>query len=399
MKNDWQMVPFHQIMSMVSRPVKVDQDKNYRILGMRWYGKGLFVRGEKRGNEIQAKELFRVEKNDFVYNRLFAWKGSFGIVDDISTGGYVSSEFPCFQVNKEIAIPEFIQWYLSQEPVWDIISRISSGQTNISRLRLKVPIFLRMKIPLPPINEQKRIVNRIQELSSIINEVILLRSSAADEVGTLIDATIRNFVMEYESVWDFDIIPKVAEINPSRKGQINLRKDDIVSFVPMSAVDEISGTITNPQPKTLDEVSKGYTWFINGDVVFAKITPCMQNGKSAIAQNLLNGTGFGSTEFHVIRSKGQVLPEWIHFLVRTKGFREDAADHFKGTAGQQRVPQVFLENKKIPIPPLHEQYRLVAYLESLQSKVSLFIKEQAEMEMQLAAFMPSILDTAFKGEL
>jgi len=167
----------------------------------------------------------------------------------------------------------------------------------------------------------------------------------------------------------------------------------------MKAVDDITGTIALPETRTFAEVGKGYTWFKEGDVIFARITPCMQNGKAAIAQNLDNGTAFGSTEFHVIRPGPKVKAEWLHMLVRHKAFRDDAADHFKGTAGQQRVPQSFLEQKAIPVPPLNEQQRILDYLESLGNKVKELLRLQVETSVELDALIPSILDRAFKGEL
>jgi type I restriction enzyme S subunit len=151
--------------------------------------------------------------------------------------------------------------------------------------------------------------------------------------------------------------------------------------------------------RTFAEVAKGYTWFLDGDVIFARITPCMQNGKAALAKNLMNAVGFGSTEFHVIRPSSKVTGEWLHALVRHKSFRDDAAAHFKGTAGQQRVPQSFLEQRVIPVPPISEQRRIVVYLDDLQAKVDALKKLQTETAAELDAMLPSILDKAFKGEL
>jgi len=125
----------------------------------------------------------------------------------------------------------------------------------------------------------------------------------------------------------------------------------------------------------------------------------MENGKSAIARNLLNGAGFGSTEFHVIRPGNKILAEWIYLLTRSKEFRNDAADHFKGAAGQQRVPQSFLNNMVIPIPPLEEQRRLVAYLDGLQPQVSALRGLQCESARELTALLPSVLDRAFRRGL
>ncbi|OGT09356.1 MAG: hypothetical protein A3J49_00850 [Gallionellales bacterium RIFCSPHIGHO2_02_FULL_57_16] len=182
-------------------------------------------------------------------------------------------------------------------------------------------------------------------------------------------------------------------------GNVELSANDIVSFVPMKAVDDVAGTIAWPETRPFYEVSKGYTWFTNGDIIFARITPCMQNGKAALAKNLVSGVAFGSTEFHVIRPGKDVYGEWIYHLVRHKAFRDDAADHFKGTAGQQRVPQSFLEEKLIPVPPFSEQRRIVAKLEALQVEVDALKRLQSETAAELDAMLPAILDRAFKGDL
>src|SRR5206468_2960623 len=153
--------------------------------------------------------------------------------------------------------------------------------------------------------------------------------------------------LTYQDKWEMKRLSDVAEVNPSRLGNVKLKPSDKVSFVPMKAVDDVTGKIAWPETREFHEVAKGYTWFVNGDVIFARITPCMQNGKSAYAQNLMNGVGFGSTEFHVMRPRENVCGEWIYYLVRHKAFRDDAAEHFKGTAGQQRVPRRFLEEQLI----------------------------------------------------
>ena len=131
-----------------------------------------------------------------------------------------------------------------------------------------------------------------------------------------------------------------------------------VSFVPMAAVNEQLGTITHREERPIAAVSKGYTAFEEGDVLFAKITPCMENGKVALARDLTNGIGRGSTEFHILRPSDRVLGEYIYYFVRQPSFRAEAKRNFTGTAGQQRIPKEFLENTLIPFPPLDEQRRI-----------------------------------------
>ncbi len=130
----------------------------------------------------------------------------------------------------------------------------------------------------------------------------------------------------------------------------------------MAAVDEIDGQIVTLETKPFSEVSRGFTPFQDGDVLFAKITPCMENGKAAIAKGLTNGIGFGSTEFHVLRPSEYLLAEYLFYFIRQATFRDHAKSAFIGSAGQQRVPAVFLERFKIPLPSLTEQQGIVEIL-------------------------------------
>jgi type I restriction enzyme S subunit len=151
-----------------------------------------------------------------------------------------------------------------------------------------------------------------------------------------------------------------SQINPKKPRDLD--HDTLCSFVPMEYVDDHFGTITEAATRRVKQVEKGYTYFHNGDVLFAKITPCMENGKCAIARNLVNGIGFGSTEFHVVRPKHDVMPEWVFYFLRQHSTRQEAARHMTGTAGQQRVPTRFLQEVIIPLPPLPEQKRIAAIL-------------------------------------
>ncbi len=152
----------------------------------------------------------------------------------------------------------------------------------------------------------------------------------------------------------------VCEINPRMDSGIS--DDAECSFVPMEHVDDISGTIAKTGIRLVGDVKKGYTFFKNDDVIFAKITPCMENGKCAIGRNLKNGIAFGSTEFHVVRAKEGIIPEWVYYYLRQEHVRQSATHWFRGTAGQQRVPATFLEELKIPLPPLDEQKRIASLL-------------------------------------
>jgi type I restriction enzyme S subunit len=186
-------------------------------------------------------------------------------------------------------------------------------------------------------------------------------------------------------------LSEVCDINPRLPRTHDLADDDKVSFVPMAAVDEVSGAIRSAEVRRFAEVKKGYTFFADGDVLFAKITPCMENGKAALAGGLAGGRGFGSTEFHVLRAGDQVMPEWLRYFVRRESFRRDAKRNFTGTAGQQRVPTSFLQNALIPVPPRAEQQRTVDLLNRAEGIVRL----RRQAQQKAAELIPAIFVDMF----
>lgn len=145
---------------------------------------------------------------------------------------------------------------------------------------------------------------------------------------------------------------EVCLINPK---SCTLRDDTEVSFIPMTKVGE-HGEFDASEIKNYSEVKKGFTNFQNGDILFAKITPCMENGKGAIAHNMKNGIGFGSTEFHVLRpDTDKITSEWLYYLTTWKTFRKEAERNMTGSAGQKRVPKTFLENYVVNLPDIDTQ--------------------------------------------
>ena len=154
-------------------------------------------------------------------------------------------------------------------------------------------------------------------------------------------------------------------INPKKSMDTRLKEDLIVSFVPMASVGE-DGSIDTSEKKLYREVKSGFTYFIEGDVLFAKITPCMENGKGAVAINLYNGIGFGSTEFHVIRPlEGFTNPVWLYNLSVSKKFRLEAEANMTGSAGQKRTPASFLQNYEIKLPPIELQNQFADFAEQV----------------------------------
>jgi len=167
----------------------------------------------------------------------------------------------------------------------------------------------------------------------------------------------------------------------------------------MPAVDAEAGAITRPQECPFSEVRKGFTAFADGDVIMAKITPCMENGKAAIGRGLTNGLGFGSTEFHVLRPMETVAAEWVYYFIRQESFRKQAESEMTGSVGQKRVPVDFLSESEIPLPPLPEQRRIVEKVEALLARVNAARARLARAPALLKAFRQAILSAACSAKL
>ncbi|WP_338327037.1 restriction endonuclease subunit S [Shewanella algae] len=188
--------------------------------------------------------------------------------------------------------------------------------------------------------------------------------------------------------WSCTSLNKIADINPK---PIKLDSDDIeVSFVGMTDVSE-SAKLMNTTNRLYGEVKKGFTSFQDNDVLVAKITPCFENGKGALISNLTNGTGFGSTEFHVIRAKEQKgCPEFIHHITTTHNFRVKGEMNMTGTAGQKRVGRDFIASYLIACPPFVEQQKIAKVLSTVDKKIDLIDQKIEETEKLKTGIMQKL---------
>ena len=174
---------------------------------------------------------------------------------------------------------------------------------------------------------------------------------------------------------------------------------DDVSFVPMAAVEADTGNLDSSLSRPYKEVKKGYTRFSEGDVLFAKITPCMENGKIAVAKGLKNGAGCGSTEFHVMRPIEGLNDRLLMFFLLQEAIRREAQGNMSGSAGQLRVPAAFLEAATFLLPPLAEQHRIVAEIEKQLTRLDAAVAALRRARANLKRYRASVLKDACEGRL
>ena len=244
---------------------------------------------------------------------------------------------------------------------------------------IKIGNLTEADIIIPNINKQKTIVLEIDKVTALIDK----HKKQLEKLDELVKA---RFV---EMFGDIGVnkyrgktltLKECCIINPQKTNDDRLHSGLEVSFIPMPCVSE-NGDIDASQIKEYDEVKTGFTYFYENDVLFAKITPCMENGKGAIARGLKNGIGFGSTEFHVLRpTNGLTNPYWLYVLTTFKQFRKDAESNMTGSAGQRRVPVSFIENYRVYLPPIELQDRFANFVKQVEKTKTEVQKslEQAE---------------------
>lgn len=190
----------------------------------------------------------------------------------------------------------------------------------------------------------------------------------------------------------------ICDINP-RVDKSAIDHTQLVSFVPMPAVEAENGRIDVLATRPFGEVKQGYTPFQTGDVLFAKITPCMENGKMAIVPKMPSEYGFGSTEFHVLRPLCGVEPRFIYHMVSNQGFRYHAEHHMTGAVGQKRVPASLLADHPVAVPPLNEQRRIVQKIEAMFEQIDKGVESLRVAKTTLGLYRQSLLKSAFEGRL
>lgn len=286
------------------------------------------------------------------------------IVGSIGRSAVVKDEFSftlqrsvaVLKPNNELLNADFLKHALDTESVQTQLNYYARGKTQQG---IYLGDLNKIKIPLPPLDVQKKIVGEIDVVEREEEADCETIEKAKDGINELINnlqgerLPLRNLV----------------EINPSKREVENLAADTLVSFVEMASVSD-KGGIMNKVDKSLSQVKTGYTYFRDGDVLFAKITPCMENGKGALASGLTNQIGFGSTEFYVLRADDSIIPQLLYQITQNKDFRREAEKNMTGTSGHRRVTRTFLENYIVNVPNIDEQKKIVASIEKHEAIIS-----------------------------
>ncbi|RSZ26445.1 restriction endonuclease subunit S [Acinetobacter bereziniae] len=284
------------------------------------------------------------------------------------------------------------------------------------RQSLKIDELNRMPIVFPSKVEQQQIVSFLDSETSRIDNLIAKQEKLIERLeehrNTLTAHTIEKGIKpdtkminsgvewlgEVPESWKIGRLKNFAKVNPIIK-KFSLDDDELIEFIPMSNVDDKKGVIASIDYRKFSEVSSGYTAFNTSDVVFAKITPCMENGNCAIIPELKYGFGYGTTEFIVFRVSKVIKTEFLYFLLRSKKLRDICTAFMTGTAGQQRISSDFLANYPLALPELKEQQEIIDFLHEKNQKIDTLIAKQRELITKLKNYRTSIISHAVTGKI
>ena len=384
MSNPWPKVRFGDVMQQRKANVSVDPTGTYQFAGVYCFGRGVFRGQERAGSEFAYSTLSQVQAGEFIYPKLMAWEGAFGVVPASCDGCYVSPEFPVFEIDATRLDSRFLSAYFKIPRVWEAVSGGSSG-TNVRRRRLNSSDFLQREMPLPPLAEQRRIAARVDELSAQISEARSLRQQAAKDAEVLYpqirDKLFRELKCERKPIGEiFDLINGRA-FKPEEWQEQGRKIVRIQNLKYSNATyNRFSGQV---DPKHLIHI---------GDVLFAWSGQVVSLGahiwrdeEAILNQHIFN-----------VRARSDFLPEFVK-----EGFNALVDEMKEQVRGLEmfHIRKQEVVKLRFPVPPPPEQRRIVAELDLVQTEASDLKRLQAETAAELAALLPALLDRAFHGEL
>ena len=390
--NDWRKVKLAEVLNPVSRPVRVEPTATYSILGAHWYANGLYTKDVLPGAQIQANNLYRVKKGDFVYNRLFGWKGSFAVATNENDNCFVSNEFPCFDVKPDRADPQYIWRYFSLPRVWDEVLNLSTGGTPTSRNRLKEAQLLGMEIPMPSLREQRRIVAWIEKLAAMVNAARNLRKQSAEEADALFESAL-NKAWSGQENWNHKQLGQLAQ---TICGQVDPRIEPYASLPHINGEVIESGTcrlLPHYRLAKEDGITSGKYHFTPNSVLYSKIRPYLRKAVQVPFEGVCSADVYAFAKLD-----SEIDARFFMYSLIAPTFTK----YVNTLSGRTRMPKVNQTQMfafELAYPDLPEQRRIVTYLDNLRASVDTLKRSQVEISTQIEALMPSILDKAFRGEL
>lgn len=395
----WRLARFDEVLKRVERKIILNDAHCYSCVGVRWYGLGAFVREQLWGMDIARKQQWIVKKGDVVYNKLFAWKGAFAVAGDSVDGCIVSDKFPTYEVDATTLEPLFLKCYFRSAHLWQQAKDLSRGAAAISKLTLNPPQLWDLTIPLPPLEEQRRIVARIDELDTRINRARALREEALKSGEALIVAHISATIGERSTIGHLgDVLT-----GPPRNGW-SARCGNTEGGVAVLSLGAVTGfEYRSTEAKRTMEPTRpdAHYWLRAGDLLITRSNTPELVGHAAIYDGKPNPCIYPDLMMRLPIDESKADKRFVHRWLMSTVVRDFVRSKAKGTSPtMKKVSQGIV--MAIPFPSqlsLEEQGRLCRQWETVITAVRSLKGLQRGTASEMDALMPSILSKAFAGEL
>lgn len=344
----------------------------YRQVGVKLWGIGAYEREPIEGSQTKYKTLSRVEADDIVVNKIWARNGSVAVIPKNLAGCYVSSEFPTFVPIREKLNPRWFHWLTKTKNFWKQCDDKSQGTSGKNRIRPER--FLEIEIPLPPLPEQNRIVVRIEKLVAEIDKAHRLRQQTVEESESLFKSARLKSLSDALDKYGGESLGSLISMS-SGEGLTSNQLDDSYEYPVYGG-----GGFVGRYSRYLFEETK----IVIGRVGARCGCIFVTEPKSWVTDNAL----------YLKKISDRLDMKYLVHALSNVDLRQQANQAAQPVISQKKINPVI-----VPVPPLSEQRRIVAYLDNLQSKIDELKRLQVATEAELDALMPSILDKAFKGEL
>jgi type I restriction enzyme S subunit len=402
MNNEWPRVTLGEILQRVERFEPRDELTEYPFAGTYSFARGIFVGERKLGSTFALPKIQRIHAGDFIYCKIMAWEGAFGIAPKEADNCVMSSAFVVYELDREKIDEKFLDYFFKVPDHWQSIGRQSTG-TNVRRQSLHPSQFERAEIPLPSLTEQRRVVARIEELAAQIHEARTLRHQATEEADTLLSRTT-SYLLD-DSGWETTLLGEILAESPRNglspqqpveEGGRGMLRINAVSSTPTRFVDMTAFKRVN----LTDEVAEQFI-VRNEDVFIVRYNGDINRvAKPAIYKGANKSRIVYPDKLMRLRpDRTKMAPDFLVFALNARSVREQIEELGKTTAGNIGISGRNAKSFRVPIPPLPEQRRIVAELDALQAEMDALKRLQSETSAELDALLPSILDKALKGEL
>ena len=374
--------------------------------------------GNKAKEDISSYKI--VWKNDIVINSMNIIAGAVGIS---KYEGIVSPVYYMLYPKDYKVVDNKFYYYIFKSSLFQktllglgngiLFKKSSTGKLNTIRLRISMENLGNIILPLPPFSEQKTIASfldkQIEKIDTLIKKEEKLIKLLEEKKEALITKVVTkglnpNVKMKDSGIewlgkipeyWEVRRLKYVAKLNP-KKSEIK-KSNKLVQFIPMEKLKR--GKIELNEIKNMIDIYDNYTYFKENDILLAKVTPCFENRNIAIATNLKNKIGFGSSEIYVIRVNNEITRKFIYYLLQEENFIKFGQKEMTGTGGLKRIPSEFIENLKIPLPPLSEQKEIANYLDKKLSQIDKLIKKSKKAIELLKEKKESLITNAVTGKI